>query len=296
MKHKLITVIGTTASGKSDLAIKLARRFDAEIISADSRQIYKGLDLGTGKVTNEEQALAKHHLIDILDPNTPYSAAEFQQDAYRVIDDMIERGKLPVLCGGTGLYSRAVVEGYDFSDAPPSLELRDTLSTKTRDELLAMLADHGVVDVDPQKSSRHLIRMIEKLVDGRSHKPCNKPKYDVLQLGMTYERPVLLERIKARLEARIAAGMIDEVKGLMQKGATPEFLEGLGLEYRYTYRYIAGMYDSYDAYFEQLNTEINKFSKRQMTWFRKEKNVIWLDMNKDFESQAILCVENFLNS
>ncbi len=296
MKNKLITVIGTTACGKSDLAIKLARHFDGEIISADSRQIYRGLDLGTGKVTAEEQAMAKHHLIDILDPNTPYSAAEFQQDAYNAIDSVIAAGKLPILCGGTGLYSRAVVEGYDFSDAPPSQELRDELSVKTREELLAILASHGVVDIDAQKSSRHLIRMIEKIVDGGTHEPCNKPKYDVLQLAMTFDRPILLERIKTRLEARIKAGMIEEVENLLNGGATPEFLEGLGLEYRYTYRYIAGMYESYDAYFEQLNTEINKFSKRQMTWFRKEKNVIWLDMNTDFEAQAIQYIEDFLKN
>lgn len=296
MKNVLITVIGTTASGKSDLAIKLARYFGGEIISADSRQIYKGLDLGTGKVTKEEQSMAKHHLIDILAPGTPYSAAEFQQDAYKAIDDVISKGKLPILCGGTGLYSRAVVEGYDFSDAPPSDELRAELASKTREELLEILATHGITDIDPQRSNRHLIRMIEKAVDGRSHTPQNLPKYDVLQLGMTFDRQVLLERIKMRLEARIKAGMIDEVKGLMDSGVTPEFLEGLGLEYRYTYRYLANMYDSYEAYFEQLNTEINKFSKRQMTWFRKEKNVVWLDMNGDFENQAIDEVKRFLEN
>ena len=294
MKNVLITVIGTTACGKSDLAIKLARYFDGEIISADSRQVYKGLDLGTGKVTEEEQSLVKHHLIDILEPGTPYSAAEFQNDAYKAIDDVIARGKLPILCGGTGLYSRAVVEGYDFSDAPPSDELRAELAGKSREELLAILSTHSITDIDPQKSNRHLIRMIEKVADGRPHIPQNCPKYDVLQLGMTFERQILLDRIKLRLEARIKAGMIEEVKGLMENGVTSEFLEGLGLEYRYTYRYLAGMYDSYDAYFEQLNTEINKFSKRQMTWFRKEKDVVWLDMNGDFESQAVEEVKRFL--
>ena len=293
--NKLITVIGTTASGKSDLAIELAKYFDAEIVSADSRQIYRGLDLGTGKVTAEEQAEVKHHLIDILDPNSPYSVAEFQEDAYKAIDAIIAKGKLPILCGGTGLYSRAVVEGYDFNSAPPSDEIRKDLADKSREELLVMLSEKGINDVDPQKSCRHLIRMLEKLSAGQSHVPENKPRYDVLQLGLTYDRPILLERIKKRLEIRIDMGMIKEVEDLLKNGATPEFLEGLGLEYRYTYRYVSGQYESYGEYFDQLNTEINKFSKRQMTWFRKEKNVLWLDVNSNFLNDAIIAVNEFLN-
>ncbi len=294
MKNKLLAIVGTTASGKSDLAIRLAEKYGAEIVSADSRQIYRGLDLGTGKVTKEEQAHLKHHLIDSLDPNESYSLASFQTDAYRAIDEILDRGVLPILCGGTGLYTRAVIDGYQLIDVPPDEEFRRFCDGLPRENLLQMLADFGVTDPDPQYSDRHLIRMLEKLRAGYPAEDRCEPKYDVLQLAMTYEREVLLKRIEERLDLRIKAGMIEEVENLMKNGATPAFLEGLGLEYRYTYRYLAGQYGSFDEYREQLKTEINKFSKRQMTWFRKEKNVTWLDTSGDFFAEACGLVDQFL--
>ena len=294
-KPKLISVVGTTASGKSSLGIDLALRFGGEVISADSRQVYRHLDLGTGKVTPEEMALVKHHLIDIIDLGEPFSMAEFQALAYDAIDGVIADGKIPMLVGGTGLYTRSVVEGYSLSDGPPNDELRASLEKKSRSELVDILASYGKDEIPPDTSERRMIRMIEKLEGGASAEAESEPRYDVLQLGITYPREVLNKRILERLDARIADGMIDEVRRVMTIGATPEFLEKLGLEYRYTYRYIAGLYPSFEAYREELYREICRFAKRQMTWFRKEKSITWLDTDGDILAEASALVSDFLS-
>lgn len=295
MKNKLITVIGTTASGKSSLGIELADLYGGEIVSADSRQIYRKMDLGTGKITPEEGARVKHHLIDILDAPEPFSMADFQGLAYEAIDGIIARGKLPFLVGGTGLYSRSVVEGYNLSDVAPNEKLRDELLAKSREELIDILHSHGETDIPDEYSSRRLIRMIEKRAGGDSDGAENTPRYDVLQLAMTYPRDVLYQRILERLDARIADGMIDEIRSLHESGVSGEFLERLGLEYRYTYRYIAGLYPSFEDYRAELYKEICHFAKRQMTWFKKEKNVVWLDTSGDFLAEAKGYIERFLN-
>lgn len=294
-KNKLITVIGTTASGKSSLGIELADFFGGEIVSADSRQIYRRLDLGTGKITVEEAARVRHHLIDILDAGEPFSMADFQALAYEAIDGIIARGKLPFLVGGTGLYSRSVAEGYNLSDVAPSDELRKELNEKSREELIEMLASYGTVEIPDEYSNRRLIRLIEKKQGGTDSERENLPRYDVLQLAMTYPRDELYRRISERLDARIKDGMIDEVKALYDSGVSGEFLERLGLEYRYTYRYITGAYPSYEDYRAELYKEICHFAKRQMTWFKKEKNTVWLDTEGDFLSEAKAYVNRFLN-
>lgn len=295
MKNKLITVIGTTASGKSSLGIELADWYGGEIVSADSRQIYRKMDLGTGKITPEEAARVKHHLIDILDAPEPFSMADFQGLAYEAIDRIIERGKLPFLVGGTGLYSRSVVEGYNLSDVAPDEALRDELLTKSREELIEILSSLGEKEIPDEYSPRRLIRMIEKRQGGDSASVENSPRYEVLQLAMTYPRDVLYQRILERLDARIADGMIEEIRSLYEGGVSGEFLERLGLEYRYTYRYIAGLYPSFEDYRAELYKEICHFAKRQMTWFKKEKNVVWLDTSGDFLAQAKSYIDRFLN-
>ncbi len=294
MKNNLISIVGTTASGKSSLGIELAAHYGSEIVSADSRQVYRHLDLGTGKVTPEETEGVPHHLIDILDLNEPFSMADYQTLAYAAIDGIISRGKLPLLVGGTGLYTRSVVEGYSLVDAPPNEELRSSLSGKGADALREMLSSFGVTELAPDVSERRMIRMIEKLSAGFSAENENKPRYDVLQLGITFERDILYRRILERLDARIDQGMIEEVERVMHLGATPEFLEGLGLEYRYTYRYISGQYSGYSEYHDELYREICHFAKRQMTWFRKEKNIVWLDTAGDIRSQAIALIDDFI--
>ena len=194
-KSKLVSVVGTTASGKSSLGIELALHYGSEIVSADSRQVYRHLDLGTGKVTPEETQGIPHHLIDVIDLNQPFSMAEFQTLAYDAIDGIISRGKLPFLVGGTGLYTRSVVEGYELVDAPPNDELRAALADKSADELRHILRGYNVTDLAPDVSERRMIRMIEKLSAGFSAENENKPRYDVLQLGITFERDVLYRRI-----------------------------------------------------------------------------------------------------
>ncbi len=293
-KPKLIAIVGTTASGKSSLGIDLARHYGAEIISADSRQVYKHLDLGTGKVTPEEMALVKHHMIDILDLNAPYSMAEFQSMAYECIDEISSRGVLPMLVGGTGLYTRSVIEGYSLVDVAPDEALRQELAGKSRAELISILEGFGVPTPDGEVSERRIIRMIEKLRAGYPAENECDPRYDVLQLGITFDREILYKRILERLDLRIKDGMIDEVREILRLGATPEFLEKLGLEYRYTYRYISGQYSSFEEYHDELYKEICHFAKRQMTWFRKEKNIIWLNEKGDMLEEAKTLIDKFL--
>ena len=290
-KNKLISIIGTTASGKSSLGIELAEHYRSEIVSADSRQVYKHLDLGTGKVTPEEMAAVRHHLIDVLELCEPFSMAEFQRLAYDAIDSIHQKGMLPFMVGGTGLYTRSVVEGYNLVDVPPNEQLRAELGGKSADELRSILKTYGVENVSNEVSERRMIRMIEKCSQGFSAESENTPRYDVLQLAITFDRDVLYRRIAERLDDRIKAGMIEEVEGTLKLGATPEFLEGLGLEYRYTYRYISGQYASFEEYREELYKEICHFAKRQMTWFKKEKNVVWLDTSRDLKAQSIALID-----
>ena len=293
---KLIVVLGTTACGKSGLGVELARRFDGEIVSADSRQVYRGLDLGTGKVTEEEMGGIAHHMLDVVEPNQPYSVADFQAGAYAAIDDILARGRTPFLVGGTGLYVRAVTEGFTFTDARPDPALRAELEGKTTAELYALLREKtGVTLTGGEENNRHrLMRSVEKALSGGWESPPPCPRYHCLQLGVTYPREEVCRRIDNRLQARIDAGMIQEVAELRAGGATDAFLEGLGLEYRYILRYLTGRIPTLDGLKDELGRAIKRFAKRQMVWFKKDRDVLWLDMEGDFLSQASRAVEDFL--
>lgn len=291
--EKLITVVGATACGKSGLGIYLAQKFNGEIISCDSRQIYEGLDLGTGKVTKEERSLVVHHLLDVKKPNEKYSLAEYQKSAYKSINDILERKKTPFLVGGTGLYSRAVAEGYNLAEEHDDEVLREKINALPRESLIAELKAAGETDIDGL-SPRHLARRLEKLRKGVSGGQ-NRPLYDCMQLVCVYPRGELYSRIEKRLDERIAQGMIEEVAALRESGATDEFLEGLGLEYRYTARYIRGEYD-FATYREELLKQIRHFAKRQITWFKKEKNAFWLNMEGDFCTEASELCRKFLEN
>lgn len=294
----LIVILGPTASGKSGLGIELAHRFSGEIVSADSRQVYRGLDIGTAKVTPEEQALIPHHLLDVADPREIYTVSQFQQRAIAAINDILGRGKQPFLVGGSPHYIQAVVDHLDMPHVPPQPELRAQLESHPLSELLAQLEE-----LDPQSAAtidrhnpRRVIRALEVcLVTG---KPFSKqravaaPLYRSLLLGIEWPRDVLYRRIDARVDERMRQGMLQEVRDLLEQGVSHERLEALGLEYRFTSRLLRGEYTSEDEMVQRLKYAIHDFTRRQLTWFRRDKRIIWLE-NGDQE-KAEMVVRGFL--
>lgn len=291
---KLIVVEGTTASGKSDLGVELAKVFDAEIVSADSRQVFRGLDLGSGKITPEETQGVPHHLIDVCNPGDFFSMHDFQRLAYAAIDDIIARGKLPMLVGGTGLYIASVTDGYVISDRMPDLAYRDELEQLTTPQLYEMLLEKAPdIQVDAKNRNR-VMRILEKIHDGDDHRPHNQPRYNCLKLGVAFDRPTLKERIDIRLQKRMELGMVDEVRRLLENGASVEFMLKLGLEYRCITQLIMGEFENEQAMCAELSLAIKRFAKRQMTWFRRDKDIRWLDMYGDFQAQAEEYIRTFL--
>jgi len=291
---KLIAIVGTNASGKSGLGVKLASRFGGEIISADSRQVFKGLDLGSGKIAPSEMMGVPHHLLDVVNPNDFYSMADFQEMAYKAIDDIHEREKVPFIVGGTGLYVASVTEGYLLSDKMPNLAYRDELEKLTTPELYEMLVKAvPTVEVDRNNRNR-VMRMLEKLESGDDLAPSAEKKYDTLKLGVSWDREVLKQRIDERLERRVKQGMSEEVQKLLDEGATVEFMMKLGLEYRFITEYITGEIKTLDEMLDGLAKAIKKFAKRQMTWFRRDSEIHWLDMTGDPFEEASEKISLFL--
>ena len=293
-KPKVVAVVGTNASGKSALGIRLAKQFDGEIISADSRQVFRGLDLGSGKVTTEEMQGVPHYLIDVREPGEFFSMADFQKMSYEKIDEIRARNHLPMIVGGTGLYVDSVLDGYLLSDKEPDLAYRAELEKLTTTALYAKLVTL-VPDVDVEKNNRNrVMRMLERIHDGDNAVPSKQARYDSLRLGVSWERDVLAKRIDERLEMRLEQGMIEEVQGLLDAGASRDFLLGLGLEYRYITQYLIGEIPDRDDMLAQLAHAIKKFAKRQMTWFRRNPGIVWLDMQGDAYAQACDEIEKFL--
>ena len=238
-----------------------------------------------------------HHMLDVADPGESYSVAQFQRGAYEAIDAIAARGRLPFLVGGTGLYIRAVSEGYVFHAAPPDPALRARLETLSTQELRSGLAALGVgVDTDAWNNRPRLIRLLEKSRNGEDpHAEAQRqPRYDVLTLGVSFPRETVCRRIDERLLARLDAGMVQEVAELRLQGVSDEFLEGLGLEYRYILRYLQGMLPSEDALIDELGRAIKRFAKRQVSWFKKDKDVHWLDMEADPAAEAAALIDAFL--
>lgn len=295
--EKLIVVLGTTACGKSGLGVALAKRFGGEIVSADSRQVYRGLDLGTGKITQLEMEGIPHHMLDVVAPNEPYSVADFQKGAYTAIDGILRRGRVPFLVGGTGLYVRAVTEGFRFNDVPPNPVLREALEQKTVEELYVLWQHEtgGVLNESERQNKQRLVRLVEKAKAGGEEAP-PRPRYDCLRLGVSYPRETVCRRIDERLVRRLEDGMVEEVAGLRAAGASDAFLESLGLEYRYILRYLTGALPTMDALVDELGRAIKRFAKRQVVWFQRERDVHWLDMEGDFLGEAVSAVEGFLSS
>ena len=291
---KLVVIAGTNASGKSGLGVELARAYGGEIVSADSRQVFRGLDLGSGKIAPEEMRGVPHHLIDVCDPGDFFSMADFQRMAYAAIDDILSRGKLPFLVGGTGLYVDSVAGGYVLSDRMPDLDYRRELEKLATEELYGMLRQAlPESDVDPKNRNRDM-RALEKLHDGDDVAPGREPRYQTLRLGVTWERATLARRIDERLKRRMGAGMADEVRGLLNAGVSEEFLTKLGLEYRFMTQYLLGETAGLNETTELLATAIKQFAKRQMTWFRRDKSIHWLDMTKEPVEEARALIDGFL--
>jgi len=303
VKNKVIVVLGTTASGKTKLAVALAKKFNGEIISADSRQVYRGMDIGTGKDLSEyklKTVKILYHLIDVADPKKQFTVAEWRQLALAAINDIWRRGKVPIICGGTGLYISALVEGYMLAASQisnsQSQSLRRKLEQLSLKQLLARLKkiDPKTYEVIDKNNRRRVQRALEIFYEtGRpkSAQLCRqKPPYDFLLLGVTFPRPVLAERISRRLMARLEKeGMIKEIKDLHSRGVSWRRLEDFGLEYRYIARYLEGKISSQEM-IKQLDSAIRNFAKRQMTWFKRQKKIIWL---KDKRHAAAL-VKSFL--
>ena len=295
-KPRMIAVVGTNASGKSSLGIRLAAHFGGEVISADSRQVYRGLDLGSGKVTAEEMQGVPHHLLDVCEPGSFFSMADFQRLSYEAMDGILARGKTPFLVGGTGLYVDAVCDGYVLSNIEPDLSYRRELEKLTTEELYAMLMQvMPESTVDPKNRNR-VMRVLEKIHDGDVRPDTKEPRYDVLRLGVTWDRETLCKRIDERLEMRMQQGMLDEVQRLIDAGVTRDFLYRLGLEYRYLAQYLLGEIPEKEVMLEELAKAIKRFAKRQMTWFRRDERIQWLDMRGDPFAQAVEAVERFLHA
>ena len=294
--NKLVIIAGTNASGKSGLGIELALKYGAEIVSADSRQVFRGLDLGSGKVTAEEMQGVPHHLLDVAEPNDFFSLSHYQKLAYAAIDDIFARGGRPFLVGGTGLYVNAVADGYNLNDAEPDPAIRQRVEAMSLEELTELIGEKnpGALERLDLKNKRRLERAAEKALAGKGNELPSKPRYETLMIGVTWPREVLYERIRERLDRRLKEGMIAEVENLRANGATDEFLYKLGLEYRYILMYLKGEFGSFDAFYDKLFMEIRHLAKEQMTWFRKRTDIHWIDMQKDPFDEASRLIDEFL--
>lgn len=294
-KQKIVVILGPTATGKSDLGVFLAQAFNGEIISADSRQVYKGLDIGAGKITNREMKGVPHHMLDVASPRTRYSAARYGKDALRALGGITARGKLPIIVGGTGLYIDTLVCGTIFPTVPPNPALRAKLEAQSTEKLIALLEKKDprrAALIDTHNRAR-LIRALE-IVDALGHVPELAPpaqQFDVLFVGLTLPIDALRARIHTRLLKRMKAGMLTEVANLHTHGISWKRLEELGLEYRYLARHLKGEL-SKDTMLTELEREITNYAKRQMTWFKRNKDIVWFEPGEDAEVEKL--VERFL--
>jgi len=312
----MIVILGQTATGKSDFAVEIAKKINdlsryksGEIISADSRQVYKDMNLGTGKITKKEMQGVKHYLLDVISPKNIFSVSDFQKLANKEIKNIISKNKIPIICGGTGFYIDALVNGTRFPEVPPNKELREKLSNKTAQKLfdiLKKLDKNRAENIDPKNKVR-LIRAIEiAKVLGRVpliHRQdlCKNTglacvsNFETIKIGLKIPDEVLKERIKKRLLSRIKKGMIKEIKDLHEKKKiTWKRLESFGLEYRYVAYHLQGKLSKGDMV-EKLNTEIWHFAKRQNTWFRRDKDILWINPLKNSEKQiAFREIKKFL--
>jgi len=298
--QKMITILGPTASGKTPVAACLAAEIGGEVISADSRQVYRRMDIGTGKDLDDYMVNGHpipYHLIDIAEPGTKYNLFQYQQDFFDAYETIRSRGAMPILCGGTGLYIEAVLKGYHLSPVPQNQELRDALEGKSLDELTQMLTAlkektgsnmHNKTDVD---SCQRAIRAIEIETYNLAHPTPKRelPPVESLIIGVDIDRELRREKITRRLKARLDGGMVDEVKALLEEGIPADDLIYYGLEYKFVTEYLTGQ-SSYDEMFTRLEIAIHQFAKRQMTWFRGMERrgfkINWIDVTLPMEEKV----------
>ena len=307
--QKMITILGPTASGKTPVAARLAAEIGGEVISADSRQVYRRMDIGTGKdladytVSQRDGSFViPYHLIDIREPGTKYNLFEYQQDFFDVYQQIRSRGAVPILCGGTGLYIEAVLKGYHLSPVPQNQPLRDSLEGKSLEELTQMLTDlktrtgsnmHNTTDVD---SCQRAIRAIEIETYNLEHPTPRRelPPVDSLIIGIDIDRELRREKITRRLKARLEEGMVAEVQALLDEGIPAEDLIYYGLEYKFVTEYLKGQ-TSYEEMFTRLEIAIHQFAKRQMTWFRGMERrgfkINWIDATLPMEDKINRIIE-----
>ena len=301
-KPPLIVVLGPTASGKSGLGILLAQHFSGEIVSADSRQVYRGLDIGSAKVTAEEQALVPHHLLDVADPRDTYTVSQFQHAAIVSIYAIVQRGHLPLLVGGSPHYIQAVVDHLAIPQVPPQPELRAQLEVRPLTELLADLQErdpqsYAVID---RNNPRRVIRALEVCITTgqpfSQQRGVADPLYTCLEIGISWPRAVLYQRIDQRVDERMQQGMLQEVQNLLAQGVSYERLEALGLEYRFIARWLRGEFTSEAQMLERLKYAIHDFTRRQLSWFRRDTRITWLEGGPAIEEQATQIVATFLQN
>lgn len=295
MKYDLITIIGPTASGKTPLAANLADRLHTEIISGDSRQVYRRMDLGTGKDLVDyvvDGRPVPYHLIDIVEPGSKYNVFEYQRDFLKAYQDIIAKGKIPVLCGGTGMYIESVLKGYRLLPVPENPELRASLEGKSLEELTKILQNykklHNSTDIDTAKRAIRAIE-IEEYYKQQPPEYREFPTLKSLIIGVDINRELRREKITRRLKQRLEEGMVEEVRGLLAEGIHPDDLIYYGLEYKFLTQHVIGEL-TYDEMFLQLETAIHQFAKRQMTWFRGMERrgftIHWLDATLPMEEKT----------
>ncbi|MFA6432315.1 MAG: tRNA (adenosine(37)-N6)-dimethylallyltransferase MiaA [Candidatus Paceibacterota bacterium] len=295
---RILVILGPTAIGKSDIAVELALKLGGEVISADSRQVYKGLDIGTGKITLAEMRGVPHHCLDIADPQDRFTAMDWKRAAEQAIDDILKRGKLPIVCGGTGFYISTLVDNLGFPEVEADTEEQKALEEKPVEELFEMLKK-----LDPKraltidlKNKRRLSRAIiiaNKLGYVPPIEKPAEPKYEAIQIGLTMSNTQLKNRIFDRLVKRLEHGMPDEARKLMAappegSGLTSERMDELGLEYRYLAQYLDNKF-TLEHLIDELSTKIWQYAKRQMTWFKKDKRITWVYQPVDLKALIKLC-------
>src|SRR4030042_1028138 len=280
MGNKLIVILGPTASGKSDLAVKVAEKIKAEIISADSRQVYKGMDIGSGKITKKEMKGIPHYLLDIASPRKRFTVSQYQILAKRAINKILKKGKIPILCGGSGFYIQAVIDGITIPEVKPDYSLRKQLEKLTTQELfkkLKQLDKERAKNID-KNNRRRLIRALEISIKTKKPIPSLKKNplpYPVLIIGIQKEKEKLKKLIRKRILKRLKQGMVKETKNLHKSGISWQRLEEFGLEYRLIAQYLQNKI-SYNEMIEILQKEIEQFVKRQITWFKKDTRINWI--------------------